>query len=103
VPLPVDLEKLALRARNDEAVKALFVEFEFNTIGRRLYGDDFKAGHGFQNQKPASTAAQVDFEVKEPVIDRASLKTLKDVSHQYEIADSPEKRRALLEKLSHAA
>jgi DNA polymerase-1 len=103
VPLPVDLEKLALRARNDEAVKALFVEFEFNTIGRRLYGDDFKAGHGFQSQKPAPTTAQADFEFKEPVIDRASLKTLKDVPHQYEIADSPEKRRALFERLSNAS
>ena len=50
-PCPVDLESLKLRPQNEDKVKALLVEFEFNSIGRRLFGDEFKAGRGFQ-QKP---------------------------------------------------
>jgi DNA polymerase-1 len=104
VPVTVDLEKLAMRKWNDEAIKALFVEFEFNTIGKRLYGEEFKAGRGFQSSKPVAAAGteQPDFEFKEPVIDRASLKTLKDVPHEYQIANSTEKRRSLFEALSNA-
>jgi DNA polymerase-1 len=55
VPLRVSLDDLALRPRQDEAVQALCVEFEFNALGRRLYGDSFKAGRGFK--PPASTAS----------------------------------------------
>ena len=46
-PCPIGLEELKLRERNDEEIKRLMVEFEFNSLGRRLYGEDFKAGRGF--------------------------------------------------------
>ena len=52
-PCPADLESLKLRPPDEEKVKSLLVEFEFNLIGRRLFGDDFKAGRGFQT-KPES-------------------------------------------------
>ncbi len=44
VPVNVTLDELALPAPNEDAVKALCVEFEMNAIGRRLFGDGFKAG-----------------------------------------------------------
>src|SRR6516164_7913019 len=47
VPCPVDLNALKLQPRDDEKVKELLVEFEFNSIGKRLFGDSFKAGRGF--------------------------------------------------------
>src|SRR6185503_3582259 len=40
-PCDIPLDQLQIQKPNDEAVKALCVEFEFNTIGKRLYGDDF--------------------------------------------------------------
>jgi DNA polymerase-1 len=46
VPIPFEPEKLRIGPRDDAALQALLTEFEFNTIGRRLYGDDFKAGRG---------------------------------------------------------
>jgi DNA polymerase-1 len=46
VPLPLRPDELVLRERDDDALRALCVEFEFNAIGRRLFGDDFKAGRG---------------------------------------------------------
>ena len=44
VPVNVSLDELALPAPNEDAVKALCAEFEMNAIGRRLFGDGFKAG-----------------------------------------------------------
>ena len=50
-PLDLDLDELRLRPRNPEALQALCVEFEFNAIGRRLFGDEFKAGRGAASLK----------------------------------------------------
>ena len=44
VPLNLPLESLKVQPMDDEAVKALLVEFEFNALGRRLFGDGFRAG-----------------------------------------------------------
>jgi DNA polymerase-1 len=46
VPCPLELEPLQRRPFDDDALKALFVEFEFNSLGRRLFGEEFKAGRG---------------------------------------------------------
>ena len=46
VPLPFEPEKLRIGPRDEEALRALFTELEFNSLGRRLFGDSFKAGHG---------------------------------------------------------
>ena len=43
-PCPVDLESLKLQGPDNEALKAIFVEFEFTSIGRRLFGEEFRAG-----------------------------------------------------------
>ena len=47
-PCPIDLESLKVQPADDAKLKELFVEFEFNSIGRRLFGEDFKGGRGFQ-------------------------------------------------------
>ena len=41
VPIDIDLEKLKLHPPDEAKLKQLLVEFEFNSIGRRLFGDDF--------------------------------------------------------------
>jgi DNA polymerase-1 len=46
-PIAFEPDKLLIGPRDDDALKALFVEFEFNTLGRRLFGEEFKAGRGF--------------------------------------------------------
>jgi DNA polymerase-1 len=45
-PCAFDLDSLKVQQRDDEKLKSLFTEFEFNSIGRRIFGEDFKAGHG---------------------------------------------------------
>jgi DNA polymerase-1 len=46
VPIPFEPERFRIGPRDEPALRALFAEFEFSTIGRRLFGDSFKAGRG---------------------------------------------------------
>ena len=46
VPIPFEAEKLRIGPRDEETLRTLFTELEFNTLGRRLFGDSFKAGRG---------------------------------------------------------
>ena len=60
-PCEGSLEDLKIRERNDDVLKALIVEFEFNSLGRRLFGDEFKAGRGqveTPGNQPAPSATQ---------------------------------------------
>src|SRR2546422_2617996 len=44
-PCPIDLQSLKVQKPDEEKLKGLLIEFEFNSIGRRMVGEDFKAGH----------------------------------------------------------
>jgi DNA polymerase-1 len=46
VPIAFEPEVLRIGPRDEPTLRALLTEFEFNAIGRRLFGDDFKAGRG---------------------------------------------------------
>ncbi|MBE7503575.1 MAG: DNA polymerase I [Verrucomicrobiales bacterium] len=63
-PLDLDLDELRLRPRNATALQALCVEFEFNAIGRRLFGDEFKAGRGAASLKSEERSSKS--EVRDP-------------------------------------
>src|SRR6266542_1883348 len=61
-PIEIDLNDLKLRLPDEDKLKQLFVEFEFNSIGRRLFGEDFKAGRGFGGppSEPEPTAPSAE-------------------------------------------
>ena len=117
VPCPVDLESFRVAPPQEDTLKALLVEFEFNSIGRRLFGPDFRAGHGFQPGRSAPAAAPVASKPKpvqqdlvleaedqgpaaEPKPPPApNLKTIRDVPHDYRLAASPAQRAELLRAL----
>src|SRR5215467_1432529 len=73
VPCSVDLDALKVQSPDNDKLKAILIEFEFNSIGKRLFGEDFKAGRGHQPVLPtqgpklrppkpaAASEAQVDF------------------------------------------
>lgn len=90
VPVPHAIEELALQEKDDEAVKSLFVEFEFNALGKRLFGKEFVAGRG-QSVAKAST--------KEGEVLQADLKTIKDVEHNYQLAKTDAQRKKLAKLL----
>lgn len=78
VPLEIGVADLALKEWDREKLETLFVELEFNTLGKRLLGDDYGAEQG--------TAT-------------GPLKDLAEVEHDYRLIDTPEKRQALIAAL----
>jgi DNA polymerase-1 len=90
VPVVHTIADLALQERDDEAVKSFFTEFEFNALGKRLFGKEFVAGRGL-------TTKVVDDEGAEVL--QADLKTIADLKPKYTLADTEAKRRKLAELL----
>ena len=117
VPIETKLDDLKVRPLNEAAVRALCVEFEFNAIGRRLFGDDFKAGRGFEATAPSKSAkeARDDSAIQEFVLESESqeirpvepapeqvpsdLKTITDVPHEYHLVTEPADRKKLIKTL----
>ena len=102
VPLDFALDDLVVVNRDDEKLKTLFVELEFNTLGKRLFGDAFNAGpQGSQgpSQQTLLFGDEPRGEKHEPVAD-VKHKTIADVKHEYHLVDTPEKRAALIRELA---
>src|SRR5262249_46344989 len=119
----MELDALKIQQRDDEKLKAILVEFEFNSIGKRLFGDDFKAGRGFVALKtetaPADKASApakekktatgelalgLDEAASPPVAEEtpappANLKTIADVPHEYHLVSTPAQRADLIKAL----
>src|SRR6266436_5086712 len=53
-PCSIDLESLKVQPPDEDRLKGLLTEFEFNSIGRRLFGEEFKAGRGSPKSKAQS-------------------------------------------------
>ncbi|HOX55522.1 MAG TPA: DNA polymerase I [Candidatus Paceibacterota bacterium] len=121
-PCGVELDALKVQPPNEEKLKSLLVEFEFNSIGRRLFGEDFKAGRGGglpkeegTTQKPSAAAAGgtmgeqlvlvsetegvAEEPIAEPAATSANLKTIAEVPHEYHLAATPADRARLIKTL----
>src|SRR6185437_4399208 len=120
VPIDVSPDALKRRPPNHEQLRQLVVEFEFNSLGRRLFGEDFKAGRGYGREisapEPAAAVPRSDGGAngtkdrkagvsaatgpapahggsnEEGPVTMANLKTLSEVAHDYRIASSPRDR-----------
>ena len=90
VPLDFGLNDLAVQKRDEQKLKTLFAELEFNTLGKRLFGNDFSI-----DQQQISL-----FGNETALADVSKHKTIADVEHEYHLIDTPEKRAALIEKLA---
>jgi DNA polymerase-1 len=125
VPVETTLEELAVRPLDAEKVRSFFAEFEFNSLGRRLFGDEFKAGRGTGPPPdrsagapgPAAAAeAEDDLFSRGEAGDRpagetpspapaaaaavsATLATIADTPHTYHLVQTPAERARLLEQL----
>ena len=100
VPIDVELEDLIRMPMNDEAVQALLVEFEFNAVGRRLFGESFKAGRGFHRRE--DTADPSAGPAAEGPSVAAVLQTHETVPHDWKVANTAESRAAALTKATAA-
>ncbi|HMP90156.1 MAG TPA: DNA polymerase I [Kiritimatiellia bacterium] len=98
------LEQLRLSAKNDDALKSFLVEHEFNSIGRRIYGESFKAGRGFKPEAASPIQGELfgasPTPADTPTSPRPDLKTLNDTPHAYTLVDTDEDAAELAKLLS---
>ena len=101
VPIQVKVGELELRQRNEEALQKLFVELEFNSLGKRLFGKDFKAGRGFAAKGEIAASSDCEDEDEQEMLS-ADLKTVETVPHEYRniSADDDKGRAAFIKDLS---
>lgn len=98
LPFEAELADLVVKSHNDEALKAFLSEFEFNALGRRLFGDDFKAGRGRKTAMEAPTEELFPVEdVTKPL--EVKLTTIVDTPHVYHLVQNAEERRNLLQQI----
>ena len=95
-PVNVTLDDFILQERNDEALQKLFVELEFNTLGKRLFGDSFQSGRGFTPPPSAPPPLQGDLFSADII---SVNKSVNDASSIYEILDTPEKRKSFIKQI----
>src|SRR5256886_14039861 len=111
VPIDVDFEKLKLHPPDEAKLKQLLVEYEFNSLGRCLSGDDFKAGRGLETPAAGTASRAPATEVsseeagpaaESPVVEekKANLKTLADVAHDYQVVSTVKARADLVRTLA---
>ena len=110
-PCPKELEALKVQPFDEPAVKGMFVEFEFNSIGRRLFGDDFAAGRGLQSKVAQDKTAAIPPEpgllkpgpgqtrAPQASAGSAELHNSATVAHQYHTVASAAERAKLLRRL----
>ena len=90
VPIETSIENLALQPRDDEEVQSLFTEFEFNTLGKRLFGKEFVTGRGHSSVTTREKGGQTL---------TANLKTIDDLDPEYTLVSTENKRRELAANL----
>ena len=88
-PVELDWGSLKVGEPDREALASLFVEFEFNALGKRLLGNDFVAGRGFASTEKTGEGGA------------AELKKLGDAPYKYTLIKTGDAkgRAALVEKL----
>ncbi len=105
-PLDVELDALKVQTPDDEALKQFLIEFEFNSLGKRLYGDDFKAGRGRQRELATPAPAKSDTPAEDlfgdlgPAAMTGKLHTIADTKHHYHLVQTAEERANLIAQVS---
>ena len=90
-PVDLDWKDLKLSEINKDELSKICIEFEFNAIGKRLLGDEFVAGRGFEIESQDNDQSN------------GVLKTISDVDHSYIFvkAQDSEKRVKEIAKLKN--
>jgi DNA polymerase-1 len=101
-PIDRDLASLARKEWNAAEVKGICFEFEFNTLGRRLFGEEFRAGRGFASEPSAAPAGESSVDNTHEAKPPAELKTIHDIAHRYETVSGDAAIAAVTETIARA-
>lgn len=108
VPVTETFKELEVEEPDADLLKALFKEFEFTTLGKRVFGEDFKSGRSGKRSVQGDMFADqayedaVDEEGGEAEEEDEPLKTIQDTQPKYTLVESPEARDQLIERLREA-
>lgn len=101
VPLDLDPKELKREEPDYKALKHLFAELEFRSIGKRVFGDSFELQEARKEE-----GVQGDLFTNEPdgkkATDQPTFKTLNDVDHDYQLIDTQEKRAEVVKELKNS-
>jgi DNA polymerase-1 len=105
VPVELDEDALRIDEPSRELLEPLFAELEFRTIGKRVFGDEFKvtgveitqtSGQMDLFGTPAKVTIQTETIVIEP---EGPSNNITNTPHTYHLVDTLEKRRELIDLL----
>lgn len=107
VPVDFDEEDLIMEEPDKEALAKLFAELEFRTIAKKVLGQEVAVTQAAKPVTARSAASgQMDmFASSDTVVETAEgsgYKTLANTEHDYQLVDTAEKRKNLLDLLSKA-
>jgi DNA polymerase-1 len=106
VPVQFHEEDFLIKDWNKDALKEVFNELEFKTIGKRLLGDEFDGG---ATAKKAINGVQADLfgnavETEEPKQEETSVvhpgKNISNTPHEYELVQSELEFKSLIDELN---
>jgi DNA polymerase I len=96
VPHQVDLNTLAVKPPDEQALKALFQEMEFDTLGKKMFGGSFSSSASRAGKIREKREAQIQGSLfDEP----GDVKTIADVEHSYQTVRTADERASLVETL----
>ena len=117
VPVEFHEENFKVKSMNKDALKEVFTELEFKTLGKRILGDDFNIYDGNSNsnigvqqdlfgnpvisktaQKPSATVEKPD-DVESTSTGLPADKNINNTPHQYYVAETDEEISSLLSLL----
>ncbi|MEZ6131556.1 MAG: DNA polymerase I [Planctomycetaceae bacterium] len=98
VPHTIKLDELQIQPQNDDALQALFEELEFDTIGRKLFGNKFSSSASRTEKIREKREVQIQATLFDDA-DDVEVRTIKDVKHTYHVVRTAKERADLVKKL----
>lgn len=97
VPHELKFDDFMLRSPNEEALKACFMEWEFDSLGKKMFGKSFSSS----TNRAAVIRGKREQEIQSSLFDSPVVeeKTIADVKHQYTLVETAEDRAKLIAEL----
>ncbi len=110
VPIEADWDSIRLDQPDKEKLVPIFAEFEFRTLGKRIFGSDFSIQEAAtdlvlmseDDEKELAAKPKTSASPQLDLIPDIRFKKLADVKTDYRIADTAEKREELIAALRAA-
>jgi DNA polymerase-1 len=96
VPLDYQMSEFEWQGYDAEALRKLFVEIEFETLGKRIFGDQFTARPARNSVVREQREQEIQATLFEDPVDE---KQIEDVPHQYRTLETKAEREELLRQL----